>query len=246
MNSGAKRDQSSESGGSRTRIGIVIPAYDEEGAIAGVVERCHRALDRHYLYRIAVGDNGSQDATASRARAAGAEVVSVAKRGYGAACRGAIAILGDFPEILVFVDGDGSSRPEEIPALVEPILRREAVLTLGRRASSAAMTLPQKWGTRLAVLGINLRWRQSFRDIGPFRAIRRDAFEQLGLKDDTWGWTVEMQILAARQELPAVEVDVSWENRIAGVSKISGTVSGVTRAGARILWTLFKYGLRPS
>ena len=117
-------------------------------------------------------------------------------------------------------------------------------MTLGCRPPDSPMTPPQRWGTQLAVRGINWGWRQAFRDIGPFRAIRRESLECLGMQDKTWGWTVEMQILAALKKLRIEEVPVAWDARMAGVSKISGTFSGVVRAGARIIWTLLKYGVR--
>lgn len=209
-----------------------------------VVGRCFEAARSLGPVRVMVGDNNSTDGTAAAARASGAEVVRVTRRGYGAACRGAIASLGDWPEVLVFMDADGSSRPEEIPRLLAPVFREGLDLVVGRRPPGCPMTPPQRWGTWLAVEVMALRWGRFYSDIGPFRAIRRTAFEKLGMRDQTWGWTVEMQVMALLQGLRVGEVPVSWEKRLAGVSKISGTALGVARAGARILWTLVRYSLQ--
>ncbi len=222
------------------KIGLVIPAFNEEESVATVVARCLAACPGE-PWRVVVADNESTDRTAQRARQAGAEVVSASPRGYGQACLAAIAHLGDWPDALVFLDADGSSRPEEIGKILQPIREGRCDLVIGRRPPDAPMTPPQRWGTRLAAKLIQLRWRRHFHDIGPFRAIRLDAYRRLGMRDATWGWTVEMQILALRRNLRVLEIDVSWEKRIAGSSKISGTVGGVLRAGARILWTISRY-----
>ncbi len=226
------------------RLGIIIPALNEEATVGQVVGRCLRAANRWGQVRVVVADNGSSDRTAARARAAGAELVPVDARGYGSACLGAIRYLGAWPDLLVFLDADGSSRPEEIPRLLHPLVEGQADLVLGRRPAGAAMTLPQRWGTRLAVLLVNLRWGTGYHDMGPFRAIRRSSLERLAMSDRTWGWTIEMQILARCRRLRVKEVPVSWEARLAGKSKISGTVSGVLRAGCKILWTVGRYALR--
>lgn len=225
------------------KLGIVIPARDETDSIGAVIAACRNSLPSQIPCRIVVADNASSDDTARQAQAAGAEVRFVGRRGYGAACLGAIAHLSSWPDVLVFIDGDGSSRPSQIPLLMEPLVQGVADLVVGRRSSDAPMTLPQRWGTRLAVWGINLRWRSDFHDIGPFRAIRRSALQRLGMRDKTWGWTVEMQVLALMRGIRCIEVDVAWDERLAGTSKISGTVSGVVRAGGRIVWTLLRYGL---
>ncbi len=220
------------------KLGVVIPARDEERAVGDVVRRCRHALRPLGDLRVMVADNGSLDRTAEIARSASAEVVAVPEKGYGAACLGAIEKLGTWPDVLLFLDADGSSSPEDAPRLLEPVLEGQAQLSLGTRTSTAAMTLPQRWGTRLAVRLVNLVWRTGYRDMGPFRCIERRAFESLAMQDRTWGWTIEMQIKAARHRLKVVEVPVSWNDRLAGVSKISGTTTGVVRAGAKILWTV--------
>ncbi len=191
-----------------------------------------------------MADNGSTDGTAAEAIQAGAEVVAAAPRGYGQACRSAIEYLSDWPDILLFLDADGSSRPEEADRLLVPIALDQADLSIGVRPSDAPMTPPQRWGTRLAARLIRLGWKRTVADIGPFRAIRRTSWERLNMQDRTWGWTVEMQISAFRHGLRVLEIPVSWDPRIAGKSKISGSLIGVTKAGARILWTIAKYFLK--
>jgi hypothetical protein len=129
--------------------------------------------------------------------------------------------------------------------LLGPIRAGQAELVLGRRRPApGSMTPPQRFGTWLAITLIHLRWRVRYADLGPFRAIQRTAFEPLGMMDATWGWTVEMQILAIRRGLRHQEVSVSWESRQAGHSKISGTINGVARAGAKILWTVVRQAIR--
>lgn len=225
------------------RLGIVVPALNEEKSVGRVVERILRSAEPLGAVRVVVCDNHSSDDTANVALNAGAEVVQTESRGYGSACLRAIDHLDDWPDVLVFVDADGSSRPEEMISLIEPLQDGRADLVLGSRTFSPAMTLVQRWGTRLAVALVNFRWGSSFRDMGPFRCIRLDAYRRLGMRDRTWGWTIEMQILAGLQGVQTLEVPVAWEHRIAGRSKISGTLSGVLRAGVRILWTVGKYSL---
>jgi glycosyltransferase involved in cell wall biosynthesis len=226
------------------KLGIVIPAFEEEESIGDVVERCLTCAQKVGNTRVVVCDNMSRDETGIEGRRAGAEVVTVEERGYGAACWGGIQHLGKWPDLLVFIDADASSRPEEIPCLVRPIEAEGADLVIGRRPKSAPMTFPQRWGTWIAVRALNLRWRSQYQDMGPFRCITRQAFECLGMQDRRFGWTIEMQILAEIKGLKVVEVPVSWEERSAGVSKISGTVAGVTRAAMGIFWTLSRYVLR--
>ncbi len=225
------------------KVGIVIPAFNEELSVAEVIARTLASRRSGDVWRVVVADNLSTDRTAERARAAGAEVVAAIPRGYGQACLSAIAHLGDWPEALAFLDADGSSRPEELDRLLAPIREGRADMVIGRRPANSPMTPPQRWGTRLAANLIRLRWRRRCADIGPFRAITRESYSRLGMQDQTWGWTVEMQILAVLKGLRVEEVPTSWERRIAGKSKISGTVGGVVRAGGRILWTIGRHWL---
>jgi glycosyltransferase involved in cell wall biosynthesis len=226
------------------KLGVIIPAYNEEASIGSVVRRCFQETGQYEATRIVVCDNGSTDNTAGVAKGEGAEVVRVIEKGYGAACRGGVQFLREWPTILVFLDGDGSSRPEEIPVVVKSVAEGSSDLVVGSRPRKASMTLPQRWGTWLAVTMVNLRWGCDFVDMGPFRAIRRECLESLEMRDRTWGWTIEMQILAHLKGLRVKEIPVSWQERLAGASKISGTFSGVVRAGARIVWTVFRYSAR--
>ena len=225
------------------KLGVVIPALNESATIGQVVgEALENTVD--CITRVVVADNGSQDDTAAVARRAGAEVVFASPQGYGRACLAAVERLADWPDVFLFLDADGSTRAAEIPALLIPLKEDVADLVLGSRPAQLNMTLPQRWGTQLATTLIYFRWGHRFQDMGPFRAILSKAFRELGMRDKTWGWTVEMQILSLLKGLRIKEISVSWLPRQGGVSKISGTVSGVARAGARILWIIAKYSLR--
>lgn len=217
-------------------ITVIIPALNEEKAIAGVVSRIPSFVDR-----IIVVDNGSTDATAQRAIKAGADIVYVPVAGYGRACLAGVAEAAS-TDILVFLDGDGSDVPEEMDLLLAPILSGEIDLVIGSRAMGVAeagsLTLPQRFGNRLACALVTLFWGGTYTDLGPFRAIRRSAYERLDMTAPTFGWTVEMQVRALKQKLAVADVPVSYKNRI-GVSKISGTVRGVIMAGAYIIGTIF-------
>lgn len=217
-------------------IAVVIPALNEEQAIGGVIARIPDFVDR-----IIVADNGSTDRTAARARVAGAEVVSVPLAGYGRACLAGVAAASD-ADILVFLDGDGSDVPEQMDRLLAPILSGELDMVIGSRslgtAEAGSLTLPQRFGNGLACALMKAFWGGTYTDLGPFRAIRRSAYERLAMRAPTFGWTVEMQVRALKQKLAVGDVPVDYTNRI-GVSKISGTVRGVVLAGAYILGTIF-------
>ena len=220
-------------------IDVVIPAFDEEQAIGQVLEAIPGGLVR----RVVVVDNGSTDGTAARAREGGASVLSEPRRGYGQACLTGIAALED-PDIVVFLDGDFSDYPQEMDAVVAPIIRGEADMVIGSRvlgeAEKGALQPQQRFGNALATWLIRLLFGVSFTDLGPFRAIRFSSLQQLGMEDRNFGWTVEMQVKAARQGLRIVEIPVRYRRRI-GISKVSGTFSGTVRAGYKILWTIFRY-----
>ncbi len=223
------------------RLGIVIPAHNEERAIGPVVSRCRRAAGALGSFRIMVVDNASSDGTTVEAQNAGATVISVIPRGYGRACQAAVWQLGDWPDVLIFLDADGSAQPEEIERLIEPIRANQADLVLGQRPQRAPLTLLQRFGNQLAAFMIRIRWGHCYQDLGPFRAIRRLSFQALKMTDPTWGWTVEMQILALLKGLRVYEVSVTWSQRLAGRSKISGNLKGALCAGAKILWTIGRY-----
>ena len=223
------------------RIALVIPALNEEQAIAQVLD----GLPPGLFARVVVVDNGSTDATAAVARSHGAEVVPEPRRGYGQACLAGLAALGRDPDIIAFMDADGSDAPAEVVSLLEPILRNDSDLVIGSRALGKAepgsLTWPQRWGNRLSVALIHLLFGHRYTDLGPFRAIRRESLELLGMRDTNFGWTVEMQIRAHRQALRVMELPTAYRRRKLGESKISGTIRGSVAAGAKILWTIAKY-----
>jgi glycosyltransferase involved in cell wall biosynthesis len=220
---------------------LIIPALDEEDAIGPLLA----SIDRKLVRDVIVGDNGSRDRTADVARAGGAEVVHVAERGYGAACAGALAKLRDDVEVVLFMDADGSDDPAEVASVLAPILEGRADLVIGARVvvERGALTPQQRFGNWLATLLIRLIYRHRYTDLGPFRAIRRDLLDRIAMQDRRFGWTVEMQVRALQLGARVVEVPVRYRKRVA-VSKISGTVTGVVKAGWWILWTIFKYSRR--
>jgi glycosyltransferase involved in cell wall biosynthesis len=221
-------------------IALIIPALDEEHAIG----RLLAAIDRQLVRDVIVGDNGSRDATAAVARNGGAEVVHVAERGYGAACAGALSRLRDDVDVVLFMDADGSDDPDEIPLLLEPILQNRADLVIGSRAlgtvEPGALTPQQRFGNWLATWLIARLYGHAYTDLGPFRAIRRELLDRIGMRDRRYGWTVEMQVRALQLGARVVEVPVRYRRRV-GKSKISGTVTGVVKAGWWILYTIFRY-----
>jgi glycosyltransferase involved in cell wall biosynthesis len=223
------------------RIGVVIPARDEEAAIGRVIADIPDWVDC-----IVVADNGSRDATGPVAEAAGAIVAREPKPGYGGACLTGLAALPEV-EIVVFVDGDYSDFPEDMTTLVNPILAGEADLVIGSRMLRSAdkqwLTPQQRYGNTLAVTLIRLIWGARFTDLGPFRAISSSALARLAMTDRDYGWTVEMQIKAAKQRLVCLEVPARYRQRI-GVSKISGTVKGTLLAGTKILTVIARHALR--
>ena len=233
-----------------SRVSLVIPARDEQASVGAVVAEMR--AQPVPLAAVVVVDNGSRDATASRAAAAGATVVSEPRAGYGRACLAGLALLAAAPpDVVVFADADRSDDPADLAALVAPVLDGRADLVIGsRRLGQLAgrvergALLPQaRWGNWLACALMRLRWGARFTDLGPFRAVRWDALERLGMRDETFGWTVEMQVRALRAGLRWTEVPVAYRRRV-GRSKISGTVNGTVRAGAKILWTVGAHAVR--
>lgn len=222
-------------------IDVVIPALNEERSICDVLDAVPR-----WVRRIVVVDNGSTDSTALAARSRNAHVVHEPRRGYGAACLRGLAQLND-PDIVVFVDADRSDHPEEMDRLVQPIIDDAADLVIGSRvlgnAEPGSLTLPQRFGNRLASALIRSIWGANCTDLGPFRAIRFDALQHLRMTDLDYGWTVQMQVRAARLKLRMIEIPVSYRKRI-GISKISGTVRGVIGAGTKILGTIIRESIQ--
>lgn len=223
------------------RIAVIIPALNEQDAIGRVVAD----LPRDLIHDIIVVDNGSTDDTARRAEEAGARVVVESRRGYGQACLTGIAALDDQTTVVVFLDGDYSDDPTEASSILAPLLANEADLVIGSRVlghrEAGALTPQQRFGNALATLLIRWLYSEHYTDLGPFRAIRRDALERIGMIDKDFGWTVEMQVKAAREGLRSTEVPVSYRKRLAGQSKVAGTLMGSLRAGRKILTTIFRH-----
>ena len=220
---------------------LIIPALDEEDALGPLLA----AIDRGLVRDVIVGDNGSVDRTAEVARAGGATVVRVDERGYGAACAGALQLLAADVDLVVFMDADGSDDPAEMAALMEPIVRGEADLVMGARTTveQGALTPQQRFGNWLATRLIQLLYGHRYSDLGPFRAIRRELLDRIAMRDRRYGWTVEMQIRALQLGARVAEVPVRYRKRV-GRSKISGTVTGVIKAGWWIVYTIVKYSRR--
>ncbi|MEM8601919.1 MAG: glycosyltransferase family 2 protein [Bacteroidota bacterium] len=231
---------------------VLIPAFNEARSIGKVIGDL--PMDR--VDEVVVINNASTDETEANARAAGATVVREDRRGYGSACLRGLAYVDALPDeqkpdVIVFLDGDYSDHPNELPKLLAPIERDEADLVIGSRMAGRkrdmvepGAMLPQAvFGNRLACGLMRVIWGGRFTDLGPFRAVRRDALDALGMEDTTYGWTVEMQIKALRQGLRCTEVPVSYRRRI-GVSKITGTVRGTLGASYKILATIGKYAVR--
>ncbi len=231
-------------------IAFIIPAFNEEAALTPMLDGLRAALDANGCAGadIIVVDNGSTDSTARVARECGARVVSEPRRGYGQACLAGIAELASGSEIVVFLDADGSEDPRDLPQLLAPLRAGKADLVIGSRIEAAresrAFTPQQAFGNWLATRLMGIFFGARYSDLGPFRAIRRKALDELHMQDPNYGWTIEMQIKAHRQGISVVEVPVNYRKRIGGESKISGTFVGTVRAGWKILWTIAKYGFR--
>jgi len=202
---------------------------------------------RDHVDRVLVVDNGSTDRTAQRAVNAGADVIHVSSPGYGRACLAGVA-AAENADLLIFMDGDGADDPSDLFALIEPIKNGRADFVVGSRATgkseTGALNFAQTFGNTLATYLMRRLWGGTFTDLGPFRAIKRSAFNQLNMQAPTYGWTVEMQVRALKQGLRCSEVPVAYRRRI-GVSKISGTVKGVVLAGGYILGTILWECIRP-
>ncbi|MBI2491564.1 MAG: glycosyltransferase family 2 protein [Candidatus Rokubacteria bacterium] len=208
------------------KVALIVPALNEAAAIGPLVRRVPRDLVADVL----VVDNGSTDATARAAAAAGARVVHEPRRGYGAACWAGVTALGDDVDVAVFFDGDGSQRPEELPAVLQPIRDGAADLVLGARRLGAGHPLHASLGTRLVARFVGWRYGVRLTDLGPFRAIRVPLLAKLGMRDRAYGWPVEMVVKAAALGASIVEVPVTQAPRQGGASKVSGTLVGSARA----------------
>ncbi len=223
-------------------VDIIIPAYNEEESIGKVVNAIPMSLVRE----VVVCNNASTDSTKKVAESKGATVIDVPQKGYGKACLAGIDYLTHKsiqPDVVVFLDGDFSDHPEELPLLLDPIRQEGMDMVIGSRAlgslEKGAMMPQQIFGNWLATTLIKIIYKYEFSDLGPFRAIKFDVLKDLDMKDQDFGWTVEMQVKAAKLKLKCKEVAVSYRKRI-GVSKVSGTIKGTILAGHKILWTIFK------
>lgn len=221
---------------------MIIPAFNEGKSIPLVIQDIPPEL----VDEIVVVNNASSDATAERAKQAGATVVNQPRRGYGNACLKGIDYVKKSkpkPDIIVFLDADYSDNPNEMTKLVKPIIEDDIDLVIGSRAlgnrERGAMQPQQIFGNWLATRLMKIFFGAGFTDLGPFRAIKFDKLLAIDMQDRTFGWTVEMQVKALKHGLSYTEVPVSYKKRI-GVSKISGTVSGTIKAGYKILYTIFK------
>lgn len=222
-------------------ISVIIPALNEEEPIAAVVRDC---LTTGLPGEVIVVDNGSRDRTAERAREAGARIVSEPRPGYGRACAAGLRALSPECDLVVFLDGDGSDCPEFTSQLIEPIRRGERDFVIGSRTRGkrerGSMNFQQVFAGRVAGWLLRLLYGVRYSDMCPFRAIRPEVLEKLGMKEQTYGWNLEMQMRAARARLRILEVPVNHRCRTGGESKVSGTLRGTFVAGARIIATLFR------
>jgi glycosyltransferase involved in cell wall biosynthesis len=228
-----------------SKIKVIIPAYNEQDAIANVINDIPDIVDE-----IIVVSNNSTDNTEKNAKNAGATVLKEIKKGYGYAClKGLdyIAKLKDKPAIIVFIDGDYSDYPEQLTEIIAPIINNDIDFVIGSRVKrlreEGSMTPQQVFGNWLATFLMKLFFGAKFTDLGPFRAIKYDKLLALNMEDKTYGWTVEMQLKALKKELLYIEVPVKYRNRI-GISKVSGTLKGSILAGVKILGWIFKYSFK--
>jgi glycosyltransferase involved in cell wall biosynthesis len=224
-------------------IVVIIPALNEEDSIGKVVNE----IPKDNVLAILVCNNGSSDQTEEVAKKAGAIVLNEPKPGYGWACLKGMDYVSKMeikPDIIVFIDGDYSDYPAELTNVVAPIIHQQIDLVIGSRALGAkekgSMTFPQRFGNWLATRLMRVFYRVRYTDLGPFRAIKYSKLCQLNMQDKTYGWTIEMQLKAAKHKLTYTEVPVNYKKRI-GVSKVSGTIKGTIMAGYKIIFAIFKY-----
>ncbi len=227
------------------KIIVIIPAFNEEASIGKVIQEIPKIVSE-----IIVVSNNSTDNTAEVAKNNGATVLFEVNKGYGYACLKGMDYISEKsekPSIIVFLDGDYSDYPAELTQIVEPILSDDLDMVIGARVSkwreNGSMTFPQRFGNWLATSLMKLFFNANFTDLGPFRAIKYSKLLQLNMQDKTYGWTVEMQLKAIKQNFSYIEVPVHYKNRI-GVSKVSGTIKGAIFAGVKILTWIFKYSFK--
>ena len=223
-------------------VDVIIPVYNEEDSIGKVISEIPDTMVRH----VVVCNNGSKDGTAAVAESHGAIVVHQPEKGYGNACLKGMEYIANLeikPDVIVFLDGDYSDYPSEMVDLIKPIVADNVDLVIGSRAlgemQSGAMMPQQIFGNWLATTLIRIVYKYEFTDLGPFRAVKYPVLMAMKMEDKTFGWTVEMQVKAAKMKLKTTEVAVRYRKRI-GKSKVSGTIKGTILAGHKILWTIFK------
>ncbi|WP_420317937.1 glycosyltransferase family 2 protein [Ekhidna sp.] len=228
---------------SKPDIRVIIPAFNEQNAVGLVIDE----IPKDWVSEIIVVDNGSTDDTFEQAKTRSATALKEPNRGYGNACLKGMSHIASSPtkpDIVVFLDGDHSDYPEQLLDLVKPIIEEEVDLVIGSRAlgekEKGSMTPQQVFGNWLATALIKLFYQKKYTDLGPFRAIRYESLIEIGMNDRTYGWTVEMQLKAAKLNLQTKDVPVNYRQRI-GVSKVSGTIRGTLGAGYKIIYTIFKY-----
>jgi len=228
-----------------TKINVIIPAFNEQDAIANVIEDIPNIVQK-----IIVINNNSTDNTVKNAKDAGATVLDEAKKGYGYACLKGMDYISkqkEKPDIVVFLDGDYSDYPEQLEEIVQPIIDYNVDFVVGARVKhlreNGAMTPQQIFGNWLATSLMKLFFGATYTDLGPFRAIKYNKLIELQMEDKTYGWTVEMQLKVLRKNFSYIEIPVKYRNRI-GVSKVSGTVKGTIFAGIKILNWIFKYSFK--
>jgi glycosyltransferase involved in cell wall biosynthesis len=224
-----------------TKVFVVIPAFNEEQSIGKVIND----IPHVPVMNIVVVNNGSSDKTQNIVESLGATALFEPRKGYGWAClKGCEFVEKMKGETIVFLDGDYSDYPEQLPSVITPIYQQNMDLVIGSRAlgnrEKGSMTVPQHFGNWLASKLLKIFYGVNYTDLGPFRAIRFERYKSLGMSDKTYGWTIEMQIKAAQKKMNYCEVPVDYKARI-GVSKVSGTIKGAVMAGIKIIFAVFKY-----
>ncbi len=227
----------------RPDVRVIIPAFNEQNAVGMVIDE----IPQDWVSEIIVVDNGSFDDTYHKTKSHGATALKEERRGYGQAClKGMdhIAQSATHPDIVVFLDGDHSDYPEQLSELVKPILEDGMDMVIGSRAlgqkERGSMTPQQVFGNWLATSLIKWFYKHEYTDLGPFRAVKYSSLLAMKMADTNYGWTVEMQLKAAKLKMKTTEVAVNYRQRI-GVSKVSGTVKGTIMAGYKIILTIFRY-----
>jgi len=229
-----------------SQVAVLIPALDEAETLPGLLAALPAGLGA-----VVVVDNGSRDGTARVAREGGAQVVPEPHKGYGAACLAGLGHLEEKrppPGVVVFLDADHARGPAQIATLVAPILLGQADMVLGVRVAdpgaSASVPAHARWGNRLVLGFARVLFGRAYRDMAPFRAVRLTSLQRLAMDDRTWGWTLQMQVRAARHGLAVAEIELPHVLRTAGTSKISGSLVGSIRAGSKMFVTLAREWMR--